>query len=189
MSLLSVTGLPDLRHFKLYSDCLDAEKRAEVKMTGLLQATSTGHLILGVPTALVRGVFDAMHEPGISLPSAVDGGVLRAGIVVMTPSELESVGGANKITERGKPFTYTLGSLIETAANGWPGVSTCWHLKVNSPDLSKLRKTYGLAAKIQGDSDFSIVVACRKTGVLASNTVSKITDQKPATGFDWSLID
>jgi hypothetical protein len=189
MSLLSVTDLPDIRHFKLYADCFDLEKRAEVKLTGLLQATNSGHLIIGVPTALVRGVFDAMHEPGISLPSAVDGGLLRAGIVVMTPKELESVGGANKITERGKPFNYTLGSVVESPAAGWPGVSTCWHLKVNSPDLSKLRKTYGLSAKVQGDSDFSIVVACRKTGVLSSSAVSKVTEQKTAPVPDWSLLD
>jgi hypothetical protein len=39
MSLISVTDLPDYRHLLLYEVVKDTEKRAEVKMTGLLQAT------------------------------------------------------------------------------------------------------------------------------------------------------
>jgi hypothetical protein len=132
MSLLSVTDLPDYRHLLLYDVLRDVEKRAEVKMTGLLQATSSGYLIVGVPTALVRGVFDAMHEPGISLPSVVDDGALRAGIVVMTPEEVSQLGGPNQIQERGKHFTYHLGNLEEAPAKGWPGVATCWHLRIKS---------------------------------------------------------
>jgi len=179
--MIRTQDYPDLRQFALYELCYDTEKRAAVQLSGLLQATASGHLILGVPTALVRGVFDAMHEPGISLPAAVDGGVLRAGIVVMTPKELESLGGPDKITERGKPFVYSLGDLVEAPATGWKGVSTCWHLKVSAPALSKLRQSYGLPGKIQGDSDFSIVVACRKSGVLSANEISKVTETSTET--------
>ncbi len=188
MSLISVTDLPDYRHLLLYDVLSDAEKRAEVKMTGLLQATSSGYLIIGVPTALVRGVFDAMHEPGISLPSAVDDGALRAGIVVMTPEELGTLGGATKVQERGKHFTYHLGNLEEAPAYRWPGVATCWHLRIKSPELGKLRRSYGLPTKLEGGADFSIVVACRKTGVLAANTTRKVIEQtKDHQLPDWTL--
>lgn len=186
MSLIEVTDLPDIRHLKLYEQMRDPEKWAAVRMSGLLQATKTGHLIVGVPTSLVRGIFDAMDEPGISLPASVDGGALRAGIVVMTPEELESVGGPNEITERGKQYTYHLGDLQEVPARNWPGVSACWHLRIKAPELGKLRRTYGLPTKVEGDSDFSIVVACRKTGVLASNATSKSIEQESQTLPDWT---
>ena len=128
MSLISTADIPDYRHLLLYDVLQMPEKWAEVKMTGLLQLTNSkcaapSYLIVGIPTALVRGVFDAMHEPGISLPASVDGGALRAGIVVMTPEELKKIGGSEKISERGKSFSYYLDGLTETPAKGWPGVS------------------------------------------------------------------
>lgn len=187
MSLIETTDLPDVRHLKLYEQVKDLEKRAAVRMSGLLQATNSGHLIVGVPTALVRGIFDAMDEPGISLPASVDGGALRAGIVVMTPEELEAVGGPGKITERGKQYPYQLGELVEAPARNWPGVSACWHLRIKSPELGKLRRTYGLPTKLTGDSDLSIVVACRKSGVLAANATSKSTEQAADQRLpDWT---
>ena len=188
MSLLSVNDQPSRDFLNVYQQVLDEEKRAAVQMAGLLQATKSGHLILGVPTALVRGVFDAMSEPGISMPTSVDGGALRAGIVVMTPSELESVGGAASVSERGKQYPYSLGELVEASARGWPGVSACWHLRVKSPELGKLRRSYGLPTKVEGDSDFSIVIACRKSGVLSSNATSKTTvEENPQKLPDWTL--
>ncbi len=188
MSLLSTVDIPDYRHLLLYDVVSHPEKRAEVRMTGLLQVTNSGYLIIGVPTALVRGIFDAMNEPGISLPDSVDEGALRAGIVVMTPAELEQIGGSDHISERGKNFTYYLAGLKETQAVSWPGVSTCWHMKIKSPDLGKLRRSYGLPAKVEGDSAFSIVVAVRKTGVLTSNTTSKVTKQQDSQKLpSWTL--
>ena len=187
MCLLSVDGMPDPRHLAIYAWTVDEEKRAEVSLTGLLQATQSGYLIVGVPTSLVRGIFDSLHEPGISLPSAIDGGALRAGIVVMTPDELQSIGGATVVTERGKPYAYRLGELSEENAVGWPGVSKCWHLRVRSDELAKLRQSYGLPAKVEGTSDFSIVVACRRSGVLASNSVSKAVSQDGGMRLpDWT---
>lgn len=186
MSLISTVDCPPVSHFKLYDDCRSLEKRADVRLSGLLQAIKTGHLIVGVPASLVRGVFDAMDEPGITLPSSVDGGTLKAGIVVMSPEEVESIGGPSKITERGKQFSYQLGELIERPAKNWPGISSCWHLKIISPELGKLRRTYGLPTKLDGSSDFSIVVACRKVGVLSSSSVSKaITSQNSQKLPDW----
>jgi hypothetical protein len=186
MSLITVQDVPDPRHFLIYQ--VVREKQANVQMSGLLQVTASGHLIVAVPAALVRGVFDAMHEPGISLPAAVDGGMLRAGIVVMTPAELKQAGGAGAITERGKHYKYTLGNLEETPARNWPGVTTCWHLRVKSPTLGELRRSYGLPTKLEGNSDFSIVVACRKAGVLTANATSKVTEQAADLKLpDWTL--
>lgn len=182
--LLSVNGLPPESHFKLWQIGNSVEKRAGTELSGLLQVIGSGYLVLSVPTSLVRGVFDALIEPGITLPSAVDG--MRACIIVMTPSELESIGGASNVSERGKSFHYQLGELVETPAKGWPGISTCWHLRVKSPELTKLRRTYGLPDKLEKGSDFSIVVACRKVGVLAANAKSKIDYTDSSILPDWT---
>ena len=186
MGLLSVHDQPDVRLLRLYAIGYLEEKRAETRLSGLLQATRSNYLIVAVPTGLVRGVFDALHLPGLSLPSAIDGESLRAGIVVMTPAELERVGGAAKINERGRVYPYSLGELQEVAAKDWPGVAACWHLRVRSPELGELRRTYGLPTKVEGESDFSIVVACRKTGVLVASATSKSTNQSSSARLpDW----
>lgn len=188
MSLLHVYDIPNPEHLIIYDVAKNHEKYGQVRLSGILQMTSSGYLIVAVPTALVRGLFDAIHEPGISLPSVIDGGALRAGIVVMTPDEVKQIGGADKISERGKQFVYFLGDLQEAPAKGWPGVSTCWHMRINSPELGKLRRTYGLPTKLEGMSDFSIVVACRKVGVLTANETSKTINQQDGSKLpDWTL--
>lgn len=187
MSLISVFDAPDFRHFQLYELAQNEEKRSSVRLVGLLQLVGSGHLIVGVPMSLVRGLYDSIHEPGISLPTEVDGGPVRTGIVVMTPDELEQIGGADKVTERGKQFGYYFDKLVEAPAKGWAGVSACWHMRVTSPELTALRRSYGLASKLRGDCDFSIVVACRKVGVLATNATSKVVEQQDQKLPDWTL--
>lgn len=187
MSVISTRDFPPMDHFFLWAAMQSHEKRSAVSLSGLLQVTLRGYLLVGVPTALVRGVYDAISEPGISFPSTIDGGALRAGIVVMTPEEVQDIGGPSQITERGKQFTYHLGELTEVPARNWPGVSTCWHLQIKSPELTKLRRSYGLPSLLSGESEFSIVVACRKVGVLSANATSKSVDQKSSKLPDWTL--
>lgn len=152
----------------------DAEKRKEVLFVGTLQATSSGHLTLSVPSALTRGLYEALDSPGVSFPYAAGGGMSQTGIVVMTPAELRRVGGKQVVTERGRTFRYVLGAIQESPAVGWPGVSTCWHIRVRSPELANLRKSYGLHPKVEGLSDFSIVIGCRRSGMLTRAGISKV---------------
>jgi len=187
MSIIHSSDLPPLQHLMLYDLVKSAETRNSVKLSGLLQMLSSGVLIIAVPTSLVRGVFDALHAPGICLPSSIDGGAVRAGIIVMTPEEVTSVGGPAKITERGKPYSYNLGQLVEVPAKNWPGVSTCWHLEIKSQELEQLRRSYGLPSKLAPNTEFSIVVACRKTGVLTANSKSKTSTQPAVNKLpDWT---
>jgi hypothetical protein len=180
MSLLGVTDVSEsyeFAGFRLWQYGNDEEKRAAVELSGLLQLTSAGQLVVTVPASLARGVFDAMTEPGISLPADV-GGKDSRNILVMTADEVAVSGGPQKITERGKPFRYRLGELVEQPARNWPGVSRCWLLRVISPELSQLRVSYGLSKKPNNDrDDFAIIVACRKLGVLSAGAVSKAITQ------------
>jgi ADP-ribose pyrophosphatase YjhB (NUDIX family) len=151
---------------------------AEYHLSGRLYLAKSGWLLLSVPNALVRGVFDAMSHAGAELPLAgtlnvpnVDKELLNAHISVMTADDVEAIG-ANKINERGHSFKYALGHVKELTPNNIDGVSKLWAIQISSPELSALRKSYGLSA-LPKDEPFHITVAVRRKNVLRENDVSK----------------
>ena len=142
-------------------------------LSGKLQYTKSGWLLLQVPNAIVRGAFDALDEPGIELPLN-DDGRLEAHVSVMRPEEIEQIGGADKITERGHSFSYTLGPVRSVVPGGWKEMSRVWMIEVRSPALKKLRVSYGLTPlPHDNEYQFHVTIAVRRKGVLASNTVAK----------------
>jgi ADP-ribose pyrophosphatase YjhB (NUDIX family) len=150
----------------------------EYHLSGRLYLAKSGWLLLAVPNALVRGVFDAMSPAGVELPLAgtmnvpnVDKELLNAHISVLTADEVASIG-ANKINERGHSFKYALGHVKELTPNNIDGVSKLWAIQVSSPELAALRKSYGLSA-LPKDEPFHITVAVRRKNVLRANDVSK----------------
>lgn len=158
-----------------------SEKHAATSypLAGRLYVAKSGWLLLSVPNALVRGIFDAMTAPGAELPLAgtlnvpnVPGDVLNAHISVMTAEEVASIG-ANKINERGHHFGYTLGPIREIDVKSVDGVSKVWAVQVASPALATLRKSYGLTPLPKGDHPFHITVAVRRKKVLQDNEVGK----------------
>ena len=158
---------------------------AEYHLSGRLYLAKSGWLLLSVPNALVRGVFDAMSHAGAELPLAgtlnvpnVDKDLLNAHITVMTATELEQVG-ANKINERGHSFRYSLGPVKEIMPSNIDGVSKLWVIQISSPELSALRKSYGLSA-LPKDEPFHITVAVRRKNVLRENDISKFDNMAAA---------
>lgn len=145
-------------------------------MTGRLYLSKSGWLMLSVPNALVQGVFATLDEPGAQLPSMGPDDPLRAHISVMRPEELEEIGGAGKVNERGKTYSYTLGRLKSVTPGGWDEVSRVWLIEVKSPELEKLRKSYGLSrVPKNGEYEFHITVAIRKKKVTQENDVNKLS--------------
>lgn len=148
-------------------------------LAGRLYVSKSGWLLLSVPNALVRGVFDAMNTPGAELPLAgtmnvpdVKPDLLNAHISVMTAEEVDQIG-KDKINERGHTFHYALGPVKEIAPKNIDGISRVWAIHVASPELAALRKSYGLSALPNGDHQFHITVAVRRAKVLGNNNVSK----------------
>ena len=133
--------------------------------------------LLSVPVQLVRGIFDAIHEPGIELPAG-DDKRLDAAITVFEPDELARIGGADALlNDRGKPFYYTMGRLviIPTPENH-PGIAKIYALRIHSEELQALRKTHGLSPRPRdGESDFTLVVALCRRGVLSPSPTTKNT--------------
>jgi len=148
-------------------------------LVGRLYVSKSGWLLLSVPNALVRGVYDAMNAPGAELPTAgamnvpnVAEDVVNAHISVMTADEVRNIG-HNKINERGHMFGYSLGALKEITPKNIDGVSKVWAIQVSSPALSALRRSYGLSSLPNGDHPFHITVALRRKKVLQASDVSK----------------
>jgi len=149
-------------------------------LTGRLYISKSGWLLLSVPNALVRGVFDAMTATGAELPTlsafmgkSADKDLLNAHISVMTAEEVDQIG-ADKINERGHHFHYALGQIREFSPEKANTLSRVWAIQVASPELAALRKSYGLSALPNDDHPFHITVAVRRKNVLGANEVAKV---------------
>ena len=149
-------------------------------LTGRLYLAKSGWLLLSVPNALVRGVYDALSAPGAELPRAgvmnvpnVDGDLLNAHISVMTADEVASIG-ADKISERGHSFGYSLGPLKELDVRNVAGVSKVWAITVKSPALADLRKSYGLSP-LPNDHAFHITVAVDRKSTRLNSSHSSVS--------------
>lgn len=148
-----------------------AEATSVYSLAGRLYLSSSGWLLLAVPNALVRGAFQALHEPGAELPPD-----FTAHISVMRPEEIEQLGGPDKINERGKVFRYQLGPLKTVTPAGWGDMSKVWFISIVSPELAALRRSYGLSSvPRRGGEDipFHLTVATRRKNVLTTNDVRK----------------
>lgn len=144
-------------------------------MSGKLYMSQSGWLLLSVPNALGRGVFDTLRVTGAELPTRDTNdpeAAFNAHITVMSPDEIEALGGPGKITERGHDFHYTTGPLREMEPAGWKDVSRVWAIEVQSPELKNLRKSYGLEPLRKG-YEFHITVGIRRSKVHQHNDVAK----------------
>jgi hypothetical protein len=151
---------------------------------GRLVVSKSGWALLTVPNALVRGLFDAIDEKGVELPPGHEGGPFTAHISVMRGEEIDKIGGPAKITERGHPFSYQLGPMMSVEPKGWSDMSRVWFVKVISPELKALRKSYGLPPLPNGDHEFHISVAVRKKNVLSQGPTSKAAADESDEGDD-----
>lgn len=144
-------------------------------LSGRLYLSKGGWLLLSVPNALGRGAFDALRVTGAELPTRDTNdpnAAYNAHVTVMSPDEIATFGGPDKITERGHDFHYSLGAVKEVNPTTWDGVSKVWYITVDSPELRNLRKSYGLTPTRKGE-DMHITFALKRTGVERNNGVSK----------------
>jgi hypothetical protein len=149
------------------------EPAVSYQLAGLLYLDQSGWLLLGVPNPLVRGVYAALRAPGVELPPSDTREGLQAHISVMTKDEVDLVG-PDRVNERGKQFHYTLGRLYEVEPDDWPGVDRVWYVRVHSPELQQLRRSYGLSSLPGGgEKDFHVTVAVRRRGVLGRTETAK----------------
>lgn len=145
-----------------------AEHTSVHALAGRLQAGPNGNLELTVPSSLIKGVFDALDEPGAEF--VVRNNRTESAIKVMTKEEVDKLGGTSHITERGHSYHYTLGPIVELPATG--DYDKLWAISIKSNDLEDIRKSYGLETSPQ--LGFYIPVGCKKKKVTEDNAVSKL---------------
>jgi len=146
----------------------NAEHTSVHALAGRLQAGPSGNLELTVPSSLIKGVFDALDEPGAEF--VVRNNRTESAIKVMTKEEVDKLGGTSHITERGHSYHYTLGPIVELPATG--DYDKLWAISIKSNDLEDIRKSYGLETSPQ--LGFYIPVGCKKKKVTEDNKVSKL---------------
>ena len=146
----------------------NAEHTSVHALAGRLQAGPNGNLELTVPSSLIKGVFDALDEPGAEF--VVRNNRTESAIKVMTKEEVDKIGGNSHISERGHSYHYTLGPIVELPASG--EYDKLWAISIKSNDLEDIRKSYGLEASPQ--LGFYIPVGCKKSKVTEDNKVSKL---------------
>jgi hypothetical protein len=147
------------------------KESANAQQVGKLYFSRSGWLLLNVPNAVVHGLFASLDEPGIERPVSDTTGRLEAHISVMRPEELEQIGGAHKVSERGRDFRYVLGRVKEIVPAGWAEMSKAWIIPVRSLELEQLRKSYGLPPLPK--YPFHLTIAVRRKKVLQNNAIGK----------------
>jgi len=145
-----------------------AEHTSVHALAGRLQAGPNGNLELTVPSSLIKGVFDALDEPGAEF--VVRNNRTESAIKVMTKEEVDKLGGVSHISERGHSYHYTLGPIVELPATG--DYDKLWAISIKSDDLEAIRRSYGLETSPQ--LGFYIPVGCKKKKVTEDNKVSKL---------------
>ena len=114
-----------------------------------------------------------LDAPGAEMPKR--NGRINTHVSVIRPEELERIGNPT-INEVGRSFVIQTGKLVETKPIGWDEMERVWFLQVKSPELVKLRRSYGLSdlpKKGRKMLGFHITIAVRRKGVLAAGKVSK----------------
>lgn len=143
---------------------------SKIQFKGKLVVSGGDWGCLHVPQALVDGLYAGLHEPGIEKPEH------RAHISVFTTEELNKIG-ADKLKERGTDYHFTLGRVVKLNPKNWAEMSKVWFITCSSPELEKLRTSYGLTPKVNGDHPFHITFATRRVGT-ASGTNKRVAPKE-----------
>ena len=156
-------------------------------LMGRLIRSSSGWILLSLPNQIQRGYFAALNARGAELPRHK--GRVNTHISVMRPEELERIGNP-PIKELGRFFSFQTGPVVETNPMGWDEMERVWFMKILSPDLVQLRRSYVLSDKPKRNGkelDFHMTIAVRRKHVLRQNTIAKEASFE-GTEEEWEAV-
>jgi hypothetical protein len=160
-----------------------SELQPSTSFTGKLTRSSSGWILLSLPSAIQRGFFQILDAPGAELPKR--NGRINCHVSVIRPEELEKIGNP-PINEIGKSFAIQFGKIVETNPIGWDEMDRVWFMKITSPELVKLRRSYGLSdlpKRNRTTLGFHMTIAVRRKGVLKEGPIAKEAD-----GWTWDMV-
>lgn len=131
-------------------------------------------ILLKVSEDFKRSVFNANRTEEM----VYDDG--DAHISVFDEDEVTQIG--SDIKELGTPFSFTLKNICKVDPEGWDEMEAAWFVVVESPELEKLRSSYGLTPKLHDNHEFHITFA-----VKPKNKLEKSLDVIGLNRFSWTV--
>ena len=133
----------------------------EVKLKGILRKTKDNFVYLDISNNVINGFMpmlgDEVDKPPYDLKSFNNVG---SHISVIGQDEYKD-NDLGKIKEIGQEFEFKFKDVKSVDPDGWDEMKNVYFIRVNSPDLEKLRNKYNLSKKIDGH-DFHITIGVEK---------------------------
>ena len=152
-----------------------------VPLKAKLKQTDDGFIYLDIPNSMINAFYSLIDEKDIEKPpyDKAENNKIGAHISVMNQDEFDE---PTEIAEIGEDFSFKLSKIYSTKPDGWDEMEHVWFISVESPDLEKLRKKYGLSKKHKGH-DFHITVAVKKKRRKAASLSEYVKKNKLTPGM------
>ncbi len=140
------------------------EKAAQLELKGVLKQKDNGYLYIDVSNDFIAKTLPLIEAPGKIAPPrhyACKKGI-GAHISVMYENE-QITNEIWEIKELGQEFTFTVKELRTVKLNNHNKVRKLWLIAISSPELEKLRESYGLSSLLK-DRDFHITIGTQVPG-------------------------
>ena len=140
------------------------DRLRSVPLKGKLMQTEKGFVYLKVSNDVIHGMFRLIDDDSVEEPPYFGDKPSQIGahISVIADDEIEE-NKIEEIVELGKEFNFKLGKMYQTKPEGWDELDKVFFIAVDSPELVKLRKKYGLQKSYKGKGhEFHITVGVVK---------------------------
>ena len=136
----------------------------KVQFTGKLRKEDDGYVYLDIKNDIVDGLFSLLDkEEGAKKPPYFGKGNIGAHISVISSEEGEELEDT-EIKEIGMDINFALKDAYSTKPDGWEEMERVWFVNVAAPELTKIRKRYGLPATYDGKNhSFHITFGVKET--------------------------
>jgi len=141
-----------------------ASEAKDVVFVGELRQTRDGFVYVDVPNSIFAGFMPFLGNEAEKPPkNERHYDDIGAHITVIKTKEISERG--IRFEDVGKKISYKI-TGVEQVDNpdGWEEMQSVWFLKVEAPQLEKLRQKYGLSPRIK-DHDFHITLAVKRRPV------------------------
>ena len=140
----------------------DNTRKRMVDLKGVLKKTPDNFVYINIPNNIVNGLVLLLDSEEVEKPPYDLKSFNRVGahisIIGIDEYEDHDLG---EIKEIGQEFNFRFKGLRKVDPEGWDEMSQVYFIEVESPELEKLRKRYGLSKLIDGHQ-FHITVGVEK---------------------------
>ena len=141
------------------------ERAIQLEGKGVLKQKDNGYLYVSVSKDFIAGILPLIDAPGKLVPPKHYKSKKGIGAHISAMYENEQIEHEIwEIKELGQEFTFSVLELRTVKLNKDGKMKKLWLLAVSSPELERLRESYGLSSKLKGH-DFHITICTQVPGV------------------------